>query len=270
MVCLLFSGGLIAQQAISGTVTDMEGTPLIGVNILEAGTSNGAVTDNDGRYQITVGNDANLVFSYTGFQNQTITVGTRSSLDVILEVGALLDEVVVVGYGQEKKSTLTGAVASIDNEQLTQVPVANSANLLAGRVPGVMTRQNSGLPGSENTQIRIRGYAGSPLILVDGIQTSFDRIDPNDIETITVLKDAAAAVYGARAGNGVILVTTKRGKSGPAKITYNGSYTSMSASRLFQQVNTDQYIELVRESDLLDGAGLDATFNRRGCTALWQ
>lgn len=258
--CLLFSGGLIAQQAISGTVTDMEGTPLIGVNILEEGTSNGAVTDIDGRYQITVGSDANLVFSYTGFQNQTITVGTRSSLDVILEVGALLDEVVVVGYGQEKKSTLTGAVASIDNAQLTQVPVANSANLLAGRVPGVMTRQNSGLPGSENTQIRIRGYAGAPLILVDGIQTSFDRIDPNDIETITVLKDAAAAVYGARAGNGVILVTTKRGKSGPAKITYNGSYTSMSASRLFQQVNTDQYIELVRESDLLDGAGLDATF----------
>ena len=228
---------------------------------MEEGTANGTITDLDGKFELTVQEDARLVVSYTGFQNQTVEVQGREVIDVQLTEGALLDEVVVVGYGREKKSTLTGAVASIDNAQLTSVPVANSANLLAGRVPGVMTRQNSGLPGSENTQIRIRGYAGSPLVLVDGIQTTFDRIDPNDIESVTVLKDAAAAVYGARAGNGVILVTTKRGREGPAKITYNGSYTSTSASRLFEQVNTTQYIELVRESDLLDGAGIDATFS---------
>ena len=257
---LLLSTFLVAQDKVSGTVTDTEGTPLIGVNILVTGTSIGTITDLDGTYELSVTLPASLTFSYTGYQTQTIEINNQDVINVTLSEGALLDEVVVVGYGTEKKSTLTGAVASIDSKQLTSVPVANSANLLAGRVPGVMTRQNSGLPGSENTQIRIRGYAGSPLILVDGVQTSFDRIDPNDIESVTVLKDAAAAVYGARAGNGVILVTTKRGTEGPAKITYNGSYTSMSASRLFEQVNTTEYIELVRESDLLDGAGIDATF----------
>lgn len=261
--CLLIVGALSAQKVqISGTVTGAsDGQSLIGVSILEAGTSNGTVTDIDGNYTITAGAQGKLIFSYIGFSAQEVDINNQTSINITLSDDATqLDEVVVVGYGREKKSTLTGAVASIDKEQLTTVPVANSANLLAGRVPGVMTRQNSGLPGSENTQIRIRGYAGSPLILVDGIQTSFDRVDPNDIETITVLKDAAAAVYGARAGNGVILVTTKRGQTGDAKISYNGSYTAMSASRLFKQVNTTQYIELVRESDLLDEAGIDATF----------
>ena len=255
-----FSSEVMGQQQVTGTVTNADNTPLIGVNILEEGTSNGTVTDIDGTYELTVQPNASISFSYTGYQTQTVEVLDQQVINIQLTEGALLDEVVVVGYGTERKSTLTGAVASIDNEKLTSVPVANSANLLAGRVSGVMTRQNSGLPGSENTQIRIRGYAGSPLVLVDGIQTSFDRIDPNDIESINVLKDAAAAVYGARAGNGVILVTTKRGREGPAKITYNGSYTSTSASRLFQQVNTVQYVELVRESDLLDDAGIDATF----------
>ena len=258
---LMISTYLLGQQQISGTVTDIDKNPLIGVNILEDGTSNGTVTDVDGKFILTLSKeDASLTFSYTGYQSQTISVQNQQIINLTLEEGSVLNEVVVVGYGTERKATLTGAVATIDNKKLTTVPVASTANLLAGRVPGVMTRQNSGLPGSENTQIRIRGYAGSPLVLVDGIQTSLDRIDPNDIESITVLKDAAAAVYGARAGNGVILVTTKRGQEGPAKISYNGSYTSMSASRLFQQVNTTQYVELVRESDLLDGAGIDATF----------
>ncbi|MEM1121292.1 MAG: TonB-dependent receptor [Bacteroidota bacterium] len=259
--CLLSSSFLIGQQRISGTITSTEGEPLIGANILEAGTANGTITDLDGKYELSVEENASLIISYTGYQDQTIVVNGQSIIDISLNEGSILDEVVVVGYGKERKSTLTGAVASIDNKKLAVVPVASSANLLAGRVPGVMTRQNSGLPGAENTQIRIRGYSGSPLVLVDGIQTSFDRVDPNDIESITVLKDAAAAVYGARAGNGVILVTTKRGVEGPARISYNGSYTSMSASRLFQHVNPTQYVELVRESDLLDGGGLDATFS---------
>lgn len=254
------SSTLLGQKTISGTITDADKTPLVGVTIVEAETTNGTLSGEDGTFELTVKDGASLVFSYAGYENQTIAVDNRTSFSVQMVRSILLDEVVVVGYGTEKKANLTGAVASIDKEQLTAVPVANTANLLAGRVPGVMTRQNSGLPGSENTQIRIRGYAGAPLILVDGIQTSFDRIDPNDIETITVLKDAAAAVYGARAGNGVILVTTKRGQDGPAQITYNGSYTLMSASRLFQQVGTLEYIELVRESDLMDGGGLDATF----------
>ena len=257
-LCMIHTG-LFAQQRVNGTITNTDNEGLVGASILEVGTTNGVFSGDDGNFEITVGENASLLITYTGYDPQTIAVNNQSTINIQL-TEIILDEVVIVGYGEEKKSNLTGAVAAIDNEQLTQVPVANTANLLAGRVPGVMTRQNSGLPGGENTQIRIRGYAGSPLILVDGIQTSFDRIDPNDIESITVLKDAAAAVYGARAGNGVILVTTKRGQQGPAKITYNGSFTSMSASRLFQQVNTDQYIELVRESDLLDGAGIDATF----------
>lgn len=257
---LSLNSSLMAQRMVSGTVTDSNNEPMIGVNVLEVGTTNGTVSDLDGRFELTVQENATLSISYTGYETQVIEVGDQSNINVQMLEGALLDEVVVIGYGTERKATLTGAVASIESKQLTTVPVSNTANLLAGRVPGVMTRQNSGLPGAENTQIRIRGYAGSPLILVDGIQTSFDRIDPNDIESITILKDAAAAVYGARAGNGVVLVTTKRGTDGPPKITYNGSYTAMSASRLFQQVNTTQYIELVRESDLLDEAGIDATF----------
>jgi len=259
LVCLLQTN-LYAQQTVSGTVTDEASNPLAGVSVIEVGTNNGALTGAEGTFELKVQEGASLIFAYNGYQSQTIAVQNQTTINVQLKEELLLDEVVIVGYGEQQKANLTGAVAAIDKEQLTVVPVANTANLLAGRVPGVMTRQNSGLPGGEDTQIRIRGYAGSPLILVDGIQTSFDRIDPNDIESITVLKDAAAAVYGARAGNGVILVTTKRGKSGPAKITYNGSVTLMSPSRLFNQVNTDQYIELVRESDLLDGAGIDATF----------
>ena len=258
--CLFLSSYLMGQKTISGTVTDEENDPLVGVTVIEVGTTNGAMTTADGKFEVTVQEGASLMFTFSGFRTQTIPIEGQTVFNIQLIEGIQLDEIVIVGYGQEKKSNLTGAVAAVDNEQLTAVPVANTANLLAGRVPGVMTRQNSGLPGSENTQIRIRGYAGSPLVLVDGMQTSFDRIDPNDIESITVLKDAAAAVYGARAGNGVILVTTKRGQQGPAQISYNGSFTSMSASRLFQQVNTDQYIELVRESDLLDGGGIDATF----------
>ncbi|MEO1214241.1 MAG: TonB-dependent receptor [Bacteroidota bacterium] len=260
MLLCLFQTSLFAQQTVTGTVTDETSNPLVGVSVIEVGTNNGALTGAEGTFELKVQEGASLIFSYNGYQSQTIAVQNQQTINVQLKEELLLDEVIIVGYGEQQKSNLTGAVAAINSEELTVVPVANTANLLAGRVPGVMTRQNSGLPGSENTQIRIRGYAGSPLVLVDGIQTSLDRIDPNDIESVTVLKDAAAAVYGARAGNGVILVTTKRGQQGPAKITYNGSFTLMSASRLFQQVNTDQYIELVRESDLLDGAGIDATF----------
>jgi TonB-linked SusC/RagA family outer membrane protein len=256
----LFCGVLLAQQ-VSGTIIDADGIPLIGVNIVQQNTSIGTVTDLDGTYKLTVPNDVVLVFSYTGFTTITEAVGNRSTINLTLEEGATLDEVVVVGYGREKKSTLTGSVATINSKQLTAVPVANAANLLSGRVPGVMTRQNSGLPGGENTQIRIRGFAKAPLTLVDGVQMDFSRIDPNDIESITVLKDAAAAVYGARAGNGVLLITTKRGSSGKPKISYNGSYTQASAIAFQEQVSAGQYVQLFREGDLNDGNGYDFTYD---------
>lgn len=258
---LLFCGLLVAQQSVSGTVTDADGIPLIGVNIVQQNTSSGTVTDLDGTYQLTVTADAVLVFSYTGFTTVTEAVANRGTINITLQEGATLDEVVVVGYGREKKSTLTGSVATINQEQLTAVPVANAANLLGGRVPGVMTRQNSGLPGGENTQIRIRGFAKAPLTLVDGVQMDFSRIDPNDIESVTVLKDAAAAVYGARAGNGVLLITTKRGASGKPTISYNGSFTQASAVAFQEHVNAGQYVQLVREGDLNDGNGYDFTYD---------
>ncbi|MFK8165215.1 MAG: SusC/RagA family TonB-linked outer membrane protein [Lewinella sp.] len=257
----LFCGVVLAQQSVSGTVVDTDGTPLIGVNIVQQNTSSGTVTDLDGTYQLTVPGDAVLVISYTGYTTITEAVANRSTINVTMQEGATLDEVVVVGYGREKKSTLTGSVSAINSDQLTAVPVANAANLLSGRVPGVMTRQNSGLPGGEDTQIRIRGFARAPLVLVDGVQMDFSRIDPNDIETITILKDAAAAVYGARAGNGVVLVTTKRGTTGKPKISYNGSYTSQSAVSFQEHVSAGQYVQLVREGDLNDGNGYDFTFD---------
>jgi len=259
---LLFSGGLMAQQAVSGTVQDTDGTPLIGVNILEDGTSNGTVTDIDGKFQIQVGDNANLVFSYTGFQNQTIAVGGKTNLDVVMEVGEVLDEVVVVGYGTQKKVNLTGSVSTIKSEELTVVPVASTSSLVAGRFPGVITNQASGLPGNDATNISIRGFAGSPLILIDGVQMTggLDRIDPNDIESMTVLKDASAAVYGSRAGNGVILVTTKRGKVGAPRLEYDGSLTFQEATSFLEPVGASQFAQLFREADLLDIGDIDATY----------
>ena len=155
---------------------------------------------------------------------------------------------------------VTGSVSTIKNDELTLVPVPNTSNLLSGRVPGVMSRQNSGLPGGENTQIRIRSFSEAPLILVDGVQMDFSRIDQNDIASISILKDASAAVYGARAGNGVVLVTTKRGEKGTPNISYNSSFTLQSATQFLEHVSASQYVELVREANLNDFADANATF----------
>lgn len=262
LFCLLTSMAAFAQQRVTGQVTDDAGVPLIGVNILEVGTSNGTVTDFDGNYEIEVGADAQLSFSYTGYQSQQIAVNNQSVVNATLSEGAILDEVVVIGYGTEKKINLTGSVSTIGTEELTAVPVASTSGLLAGRFPGVITNQSSGLPGSDGTTIRIRGFAGSPLVLVDGVQVSggLDRIDPNDIESISVLKDASAAVYGSRAGNGVILVTTKRGKAGPPKLSYDGSFTVQEATSFLEPVGAGDFAQLVREADLLDTGDPDATY----------
>ena len=167
---------------------------------------------------------------------------------------------VVVGYGSEQKINLTGGVATIKNEELTLVlPVTKLLKSFSRRIPGVMTEPNSGLPGGENTQIRIRSFS-ELLILVDGVQMDFSRIDQNDIESISVLKDASAAVYGARAGNGVVLVTTKRGQSGKPKISYSSNLTLQSATAFLDHVNASQYVELVREANLNDFNDTNATF----------
>ena len=262
---LLFStiiNNLNAQdKVINGKVSDENNEGLPGATIIIKGTTKGTVTDIEGNFQLDVDENDIIEISFSGYEKQEISVTSKNSFSINLEPDVeTLKEVVVVGYGSEQKINLTGSVATIKNEELTLVPVANSSNLLAGRVPGVMTRQNSGLPGGENTQIRIRSFSEAPLILVDGVQMDFSRIDQNDIESISVLKDASAAVYGARAGNGVVLVTTKRGQSGKPKISYSSNLTLQSATAFLDHVNASQYVELVREANLNDFNDANATF----------
>ena len=262
---LLFStiiNNLNAQdKVINGKVSDENNEGLPGATIIIKGTTKGTVTDIEGNFQLDVDKNDIIEISFSGYEKQEISVTGKNSFSINLEPDVeTLKEVVVVGYGSEQKINLTGSVATIKNEELTLVPVANSSNLLAGRVPGVMTRQNSGLPGGENTQIRIRSFSEAPLILVDGVQMDFSRIDQNDIESISVLKDASAAVYGARAGNGVVLVTTKRGQSGKPKISYSSNLTLQSATAFLDHVNASQYVELVREANLNDFNDANATF----------
>ena len=262
LVTVLLSTAVLAQRSVSGQVVDETETPLIGVNVVEVGTTNGTVTDLDGNYRLSVGDEASISFSYTGFQSQSISVNNQTTINITLREGALLDEVVVIGYGSQQKINLTGSVSTIRSEELTVVPVSNTSGLLAGRFPGVITNQLSGLPGNDQTTIRVRGFSGSPLVLVDGVQMTggLDRIDPNDIESMTVLKDASAAVYGSRAGNGVILVTTKRGKVGPPQFSYDGSITFQEATSWLEPVGAAQFAQLFREADLLDVDNIDATF----------
>ena len=263
---LLFStiiNNLNAQdKVINGKVSDENNEGLPGATIIIKGTTKGTVTDIEGNFQLDVDENDIIEISFSGYEKQEISVTGKNSFSINLEPDIeTLKEVVVVGYGSEQKINLTGSVATIKNEELTLAPVANSSNLLAGRVPGVMTRQNSGLPGGENTQIRIRSFSEAPLILVDGVQMDFSRIDQNDIESISVLKDASAAVYGARAGNGVVLVTTKRGQSGKPKISYSSNLTLQSATAFLDHVSASQYVELVREANLNDFNDANATFS---------
>lgn len=213
-----------AQNIVSGTVTDLQGVPLIGVNIVEKGTSNGTITDIDGTYKLEVGPNASLSFTYTGYEPKSVTVGDQSTLNVSLNEGALLDEVVVVGYGTLKKSDLTGSLASVNSRDFEQQPLTRIDQALQGRAAGVSVTQSSGAPGA-GFKIRIRGANSisgnnSPLYVVDGlIVGDINSFNINDVASMEVLKDASAtAIYGSRGANGVVLITTKTGKSGAPKV----------------------------------------------------
>ncbi|MCK5135826.1 MAG: TonB-dependent receptor [Bacteroidales bacterium] len=218
----------IAQEkSISGTVTESSGVLLPGVNIVVRGTTIGTISDQDGNFTITVPDEnAVLVFSFIGYLAQEVTIGNQTIINPTLVADVVgLEELVVVGYGTRKKVNLTGAVATVQAEELDKITSVNATNLLEGQMSGVITKQTSGQPGEDNTSISIRGF-GNPLILIDGEERSLNSIDPKMIESISVLKDASAAIYGARSGNGVILVTTKRGKKGQSpRINYEGSYS---------------------------------------------
>ncbi len=251
---MIFSAGnLYAQQnkAVSGKVTDVRGEPLPGVTVILKNTTQGSVTDIDGAYSMTnLPSDAVLVFSFVGMKAQEVPVANKSRIDIIMEEETIgLNEIVTVGYGTQKKVNLTGSVATVQSKELVKVPAANVSEVLTGKAPGLFTKQGEGVPGADYANISIRGF-DAPLILVDGIETSWTRLDPNEIESVSVLKDAAAAIYGARAGNGVILITTKRGTMNKPTITYNGNYSFQQPTTVPEFVSSWKYAEILREGQL--------------------
>jgi TonB-linked SusC/RagA family outer membrane protein len=241
-----FSSGTEQQKQISGKVTDEKGNPLTGVTVLVKGTTLGTLTDASGKYIISnVPQDATLVFSFIGMTTQEIPSGVRGMIDIVLKEASFgLDEVVVVGYGTQKKVTLTGSISSVSDKELKAVTTSSLTDNLAGKIPGLRVRQNSSEPGAYNSSFDIRGW-GSALIIVDGIPSdNFVKIDPNEIDNITILKDASAAIYGVRAANGVILITTKKGVAGESKITYSGTYGMQSETSYPRAMNAAEFLQV--------------------------
>lgn len=242
------------QSSITGTVTDNSGKPVPGVTVLVKGTTHGTITDNNGKYTLNnVGTSSIISFSFVGMVTAEITVGTQKVIDVVLtDESIALEEVVAVGYAAQKRATLTGSVASVRNEELIVTKNENVANMLTGKLPGVRVVQKSSSPGDYNTVIDIRGM-GTPLFVVDGVtrdQAYFVRMDPLEIESISVLKDGSAAIYGLRAANGVVLITTKSGtaQNGKVDITYSGNYSAQQFLNVPEGVSALDYMTLRNEN----------------------
>lgn len=233
------------RVTVTGLVTDDKGQFLPGVSISVKGTKQGTITATDGKYTISgLENDAVLIFSFVGYASKEIPVAGQTTINVTLApLTGTLNDVVVVGYGTQKKATLIGSVASVKGEELTQAPVASTVNTLAGRLPGLISQQTTGQPGADQATINIRGF-GNAIWIVDGVESNFNNIDPNQIESLSILKDGAASIYGARAGNGVVLITTKRGKEGKPDVTFNSSYTLQGNTLMSKPVNSGQYAEI--------------------------
>ncbi|MDR2921474.1 MAG: TonB-dependent receptor [Tannerella sp.] len=254
---------VVTQQIkdISGKVTDQNNEPIIGANVSVKGTTIGTITDIDGNFMISnVPPNSILVFSYIGMKGQEVPVGNRSAINVILEEDAIgLQEVVAIGYGTAKKATVTGSVVSVKGNEILKAPVTNTSNALIGNLPGLSSSQTSGEPGNDGASIRIRGVNtlgnNSALIVVDGIPgRSLDRIDPASIESITVLKDASAAIYGSQAANGVLLITTKRGAQGKAKVSINFNQGFNQPTRVPKMANAAEYATMLNEIDTYRGS----------------
>jgi TonB-linked SusC/RagA family outer membrane protein len=238
--------GLAAR--VTGKITGDNGQPLAGVSVTEKGTTNGTSTDNDGNFALTVPDNAVLAISYVGYESQDVPVGGQSSLNIQLKaVNKQLESVVVVGYGSQKKKDLTGAVSVVTGADIANRPIVNAAEALQGKAAGVQVVSNSGKPGAGLT-IRIRGSSSisagnDPLYVVDGIpMTDIDAFSPNDIESISILKDAASAsIYGTRAANGVVVVTTKKGIAGKSRIDFSAYYGTSSTTKKLDVLNSQQY-----------------------------
>lgn len=258
--------------AITGRVTDEKGEALMGVSVLIKGTSTGATTDIDGKYKINAADgNAILVFRYIGYTDKEVAVGSQTVINVSLAPESKnLNEVVVVGYGTQKKATLTGSISVVKGGDLVKSPQPNLSNSFAGRFSGIIVNNRSGEPGYDGSGITIRGLAttgsNNVLVVVDGIPGQIgglERLDPNDIESVSVLKDASAAIYGNRAANGVILVTTKRGKKGKPTISYSFNQGFSSPTRLPKMADAATYAQLMNEValDANSGGGANQTYS---------
>lgn len=244
-----------AKHTVSGVIEDQLG-PIAGANVVEKGTTNGTITDMDGKFTLDVSSNAVLVITYIGYVEQQIPVNNQKSFSILLkEDSQALEEVVVVGYGTQKKVNLTGSVATVDfAEQAATRPVTNVSTALAGLSAGVQVMQGSGNPGEDGAKIRIRGVGtlnnSDPLVIVDGMEGTMDAVNPQDIETISVLKDAASsAIYGSRAANGVILITTKRGSKDRLNVSYSGRMSLTRPTNVVDLVSDySRYMQLVNES----------------------
>jgi TonB-linked SusC/RagA family outer membrane protein len=276
LALLLFGAtAVIGQQSISGKVTDRDGDALIGASIMVKGTSIGTVSDIDGNFKVNATGDATLVISYTGFATLEEALNNRTELTIILQPGIDLAEVLVTGYGTAIKRELTGNIAKIRTEDIKDMPVTSFDQAMQGKAAGVQITAGNGKLG-QAVQIRVRGQSSvsasnEPLIVIDGIPATtgdlgsfggatnpLSDINPQDIASIEILKDAsAAAIYGARAANGVVLVTTKRGKTGRTSVNYGFQYGKSNPARLLEFLNTEQYLKLYRQaaaaSDRIDG-----------------
>ena len=255
----------VSQQTISvkGNVRDQSGEPMAGVNVIVEGTTIGTMTDSNGNFTLNVPSTSiKIKFSYIGYEDQIVLIKNNRNLNITLnENSEMLDEVQIIGYGTQKKITVTGAVSSVGTKDILKSPVPNVAQALTGKVPGLSTIQYSGQPGADDPAIFVRGIGSldakraAPLVMVDGVERSFFRLDPNEIENITVLKDASAtAVFGVRGANGVILVTTKRGEEGKAQISVSTSASLQKPIRLYEYANSYDYAVAFNEKLTNDGA----------------
>lgn len=260
LLCLTSTTAYAADDVtVSGQVLDSRNEPLIGVSVFVDGTSQGTATNLDGRFDIRVKASSTITFKYIGFRPLSIKASelTANAKVQMTEDATKLDDVVVVGYSTRKKETLTGAVTNINNKEILTTTHSSLAQSIEGKMPGLQIRQNSGEPGDFNTMINIRGF-GTPLYVIDGIPQDlggddFQRLNPQDIESISIIKDASAAVYGLKAANGVVIVTTKKGSQGRAKFNYNMTFGWQKPTDMPRMANRSEYAQMRNEANLNAG-----------------
>lgn len=250
---------LTGLAQVIGTVRNENG-PLVGVSVLIKGAQSGIQTDINGNFSIQASRGNTLIFSSTGYISQEVVIGDRTELNITLVADVKsLENVVVIGYGTKEKQYLTGSVSTVGSEVLKSRPITNTMSALQGEIPGVTIQRSSGQPGVEGFDLNVRGYSSTnggntPLILIDGVAGSLDLLNPDDIESISVLKDAAASIYGARAANGVMIVTTKKGRKGTPTVSYNGNAAISKMSGMMESPNNYQFALMENEANIHNGA----------------